>query len=509
MKWKLKVLLVTVLATGSFVGQSLAMQAWSSAQRPTKDSFNKIREILNDASLTPAQKNSAVEPILAAHKQLIRLMDSGNNTLLHYAVSKNIRKVAQTLIGLGADPDQENSKDETPLSLALGSNNEEMVNLLLGQAPVKAPVAQSATSSSSSAQQIRFIEYKDLGQLKTPYNNIIKAIEGQDVGSVATLLAAHPELIGALDTFGSSLLLKAVRTDYPYLMRLLIKKGCDVDKADVHGNTPLSFAARDGFYEMVDLLVRNGADINKTDRKMITPLASAIQAKVQKKDHPKIIQFLKDQGGIVYGHVVLKLVPKASYRAAQRALADTLLQNTISQSIPETLDSVVDQKDMHISLAYVSIPLGSGDQRSYEQKACTALKAIEHNGLDMVTAKLASLSQDHPFRWDKLKIFGKYVTVVYEEPAGYDSFIDEVYNSVIAILPKGTKRTYPSEEPPHMSLGKIQRSSQLTSDSPLVSLKRSGTPEPGLSDRAQVIASIRIPSDQDPGYTEFFSGQPC
>ena len=83
-------------------------------------------------------------------------------------------------------------------------------------------------------------------------------------------------------TKGMTELMKAAYFNDIEKVKLLLKKGADVNEKDEFAGTALIYAARKGNYEVVDLLLKHGADINyipKTDTAMggapLTALMSA------------------------------------------------------------------------------------------------------------------------------------------------------------------------------------------------------------------------------------------
>jgi len=61
------------------------------------------------------------------------------------------------------------------------------------------------------------------------------------------------------------------------VIKLLLKAGANVNKADKYGNAPLYKAASTGQLEVVKLLIDNGADVNKANDNGNTPLYIAAE----------------------------------------------------------------------------------------------------------------------------------------------------------------------------------------------------------------------------------------
>ena len=73
----------------------------------------------------------------------------------------------------------------------------------------------------------------------------------------------------------------AVRSDKPIdlnILKLLIEKGANINKADSLGNTPLMTACELGKIESVKLLLTNGANPNQANKKSKKPLDFAIKS---------------------------------------------------------------------------------------------------------------------------------------------------------------------------------------------------------------------------------------
>ena len=75
------------------------------------------------------------------------------------------------------------------------------------------------------------------------------------------------------------------------IARLLIENGADINKGDLYDRTPLFAACNNGRLDIVRLLVEKGADINKATRAGATPLAIALKNK-----RPEIVGLLRDAG---------------------------------------------------------------------------------------------------------------------------------------------------------------------------------------------------------------------
>ena len=75
-----------------------------------------------------------------------------------------------------------------------------------------------------------------------------------------------------MDADGSTPILYAAGNGHGDVVRLLMKLGADINKADNDGETPLHGAALNGHGDVIQMLVAGGADVNKATKYGSTPL---------------------------------------------------------------------------------------------------------------------------------------------------------------------------------------------------------------------------------------------
>ena len=151
---------------------------------------------------------------------------------VHVAARNNDEVVLRTLLKAGANVNQANKQDNTPLIFATEYGHEAVVRALLAAG---ADVNQANEDGS------------------TPL--IYAAVRG------------HEAVVGAL-----------------------LAAGANVNQANKHDNTPLSFAARRGHEAVVGALLAAGADVNQANEDGSTPLSFATEY-----GHEAVVRALKRQ----------------------------------------------------------------------------------------------------------------------------------------------------------------------------------------------------------------------
>ena len=191
-------------------------------------------------------------------------------TALHYAaggygIGGNHREVAKLLIANGADVNAKAEGGYTPLHVASGLNQKEMVEFLL-------------------------------------------------------ISKADPN---ALDTRGTPLH-AAVLQGHKEVVALLLKNGAQVDALDAQGVSPLRHLALAATWypshdEIVEMLVNAGADI-QTRPKIASPLSIAIQ-----RGRTKLAMFLVDRGAPIEDRTIYLIGSESQKELAEHLLTKKLL----------------------------------------------------------------------------------------------------------------------------------------------------------------------------------------
>jgi ankyrin repeat protein len=99
-----------------------------------------------------------------------------------------------------------------------------------------------------------------------PFARAYRAVEAHDLDGLAALLDRYPELVDATGTNGNDLLGMAAGTCDERLVRLLLDRGADVTRGNVHGWTPLHQAAYGDLPLMARMLLDAGAPVDASAR---------------------------------------------------------------------------------------------------------------------------------------------------------------------------------------------------------------------------------------------------
>lgn len=184
-------------------------------------------------------------------------------TPLELASQVAAQYVAKVLIERGADVNSKNTRNASPLHLAVVEGHDSMVDMLLASDADVDAIADGGVSALFAASQL-----------------------GHD-GIVQALLGKGANVTCRTDKGGTALSV-ASQMGYYNIVKALLDNGADVNIKKSNGLTPLHAAAFMGHKAVVELLIAKGANVNAKDKIGATPLAYAA-----KQEHVEIIELLR------------------------------------------------------------------------------------------------------------------------------------------------------------------------------------------------------------------------
>ena len=196
---------------------------------------------------------------------------TGRTTLHLAAVSRSVT-VLDNLLNEGLDLEARDKNGDTPLHRAAARGTPEMVQRLVDR-------------------RADLFAVNKKGQ--TPFLVSLAAASKER----SEILLKHGSNVEVIDKDGNTALHFAVLL--PSLLKMIIKKGADVNAANVHGCTPLHRAAfLTGSTGVIKLLLNEGANVHCRDKKGNTPLHIAMISMVSYSD--EIASLLIEKGSDVH-----------------------------------------------------------------------------------------------------------------------------------------------------------------------------------------------------------------
>ena len=277
-------------------------------------------ETLDPAAVTSAFENYVLPPVNSLHEAAlyndvpaaekfiaqgadVNEVDDRDHTPLYFALLYGRREVAEFLIEHGADMNGTNSDGETLLHRAAAENSLEAAELLISfGADVNTATAQGSTP-------LMFAVWE---------NNT----------SMIAFLIEHGADLDIKNQEGYTALFYAVDSRKTGIARILLEGGADANAADLQGSTPLHEATEDSAIEIVRLLLEHGADPNAEDydgyrplniqgagdweavRELLIEYGAVYPDETEtwdKEDLPELIQALKDGDTKMRRHAAVAL----------------------------------------------------------------------------------------------------------------------------------------------------------------------------------------------------------
>jgi len=200
---------------------------------------------------------------LAAVPPAWRLLDM---TPLQIAASRGNLTAVETLLRMGADPNECSKSQWSPLYHAVAAGDERVAKTLL-----------------EHGARVDGRGYLGVSPL-------IRAVTDGNY-QLALLLLQHGADVNFQGDFAETAIHLAAYKGYTDIVRILLARGADVDAADYQSRTALMWACQAGSLRLVDLLIKAGADMNARDNKGRTSLQRAACNR-----HGEIVKALLENG---------------------------------------------------------------------------------------------------------------------------------------------------------------------------------------------------------------------
>ena len=213
-----------------------------------------------------------------------------NGIPLHMATARGHKHIVALLIEHGADVNAENDGAMTPLGFADRDDSTEIAELLRqhGATMGTRPLIQAVTARKIDRVKSLLAEGADVNvKLKNKGTPLLIAC-GKGNKEIIELLLARGAETDVKDNYGRTPLHLLALSGNTDIIKLLIAKGLDVNAKDRWAWTPLHYACSRNHKETAEVLLDKGADINARAQRRMTPLALA-----KRMGHSEIVELLR------------------------------------------------------------------------------------------------------------------------------------------------------------------------------------------------------------------------
>jgi ankyrin repeat protein len=328
----------------------------------TKDTVNQ-RDSSGNTMLHSAVINRAKPEQIGRILDQRALVDSRNrdgDTALHIAVRMNQREIGEYLIVRGANIFSLNSAGESPLSLALKTDNirewiinsttitakdglgnnmlhysaewglnnaisiiiRSGINVDTQNATGQTPLFMATKSDSPSTLRIFIENNANLNARDSQGNSALHAaVRWNAVNSVSFLISSGMD-INVQSLNGNTPLHDAVILNLPEIESLLIKQGANLDSRNIDGNTPLMEAIKYGLTPSIERLAASGADTSSRNTRGDTPLHTAVAM-----DRIDIANILLRTGVSIHARNTRNITPFQTALSVSPRMVTSLLDN--------------------------------------------------------------------------------------------------------------------------------------------------------------------------------------
>jgi ankyrin repeat protein len=221
-------------------------------------------------------------------------------SVLHFASEVGNSKIVHLLLESGAGINNSNTEGRTPLYLASLNGHTGVVVMLLSKGITEESTRKSKYSPFVMACKhghIRIVEKfleRDNCTLPNDTPALLAAVQNGHEKIVELLLKNGADASMAQYASKISPLYSAAGLGYNGILKLLLKKGVNIDMETKNANTALDVASQNGHYSSVQILLEKDANVNHCNAQRQTPLYYAAE-----NGHYEIMMLLLEKGADV------------------------------------------------------------------------------------------------------------------------------------------------------------------------------------------------------------------
>ena len=224
----------------------------------------------------------AVEKIVAANPELVKVKDLAGSTPLHHAAGFGTLATMKLLLDKGADVSARDRRSSTPLHWAIHDEAKVRLLLLRGaainirQVEGRTPLYQAASLGSGHAILQLLLEKGADPGLATAIGQtpLMAAAAHGDVEAMRLLVGKNAD-VNIRNGAGETALMLAAASGSPRAVQFLLEKGADAKVRTKRNETALGNAATAGVEQSVRLLLDHGSDVNVRNVRGYSPLMLA------------------------------------------------------------------------------------------------------------------------------------------------------------------------------------------------------------------------------------------
>ena len=243
-----------------------------------------MRSLLSDLA---AEKNKTVLSWLL--NDPIKAMDEviNHNLLLHQAIMENKFSLAKGLVKLGANVNEKNDDDATPLHLAAARGTASFCQFLLDHgadidatdSQMAIPLYYALLHQKRNNELITLLSPSDCLLYIKNHEGVapINLIFNIDSQKALTLVQEHSKFTSYEIIDFAWLLHQAIENNKPDYVEEFLKLGANINCEGPYKNTPLHLATSKGSTSCCKFLIDHGADADACNAREETPLHLAAQ----------------------------------------------------------------------------------------------------------------------------------------------------------------------------------------------------------------------------------------